>query len=41
MRGAVTVSELLNLYSFQDRDMIYAVIKENLEVTKETRMPLI
>ena len=41
MRGGVTVKELLEYYSFEDRDMIYIVIKDNLEATKETRMPLL
>jgi hypothetical protein len=41
MRGGVTVDDLLHIYSFEDRDMVYAVIKENIEVTKETRLPLI
>jgi len=41
MRGGVSVTELLNYYSYEDRDMIYSVIKSNLEATKETRMPLI
>ena len=41
MRGGVTVDELLQLYSFEDRDMIYNVINENIETTKETRMPLL
>ena len=41
MRGGVTVDELLHLYSYEDRDMIYNVIKENVEATKETRMPLL
>lgn len=41
MRGGVTMDELLHLYSFEDRDMIYNVINENIETTKETRMPLL
>ena len=41
MRGGVTVDELLQLYSFEDRDMIYNVINENIETTKETQMPLL
>jgi hypothetical protein len=41
MRGGVTVDELLHLYSYEDRDMIYNVIKDNMEATKETRMPLL
>jgi thiamine monophosphate synthase len=41
MRGGVTVSQLLEQYSYEDRGMIYNVIKENVEATKETRMPLL
>lgn len=41
MRGGVTLQELLHIYSFDDREAMYQVIKENLETTKETRMPFI
>lgn len=41
MRGGVTINELLYVLSFEDREMIYNVINENIETTKETRMPLI
>jgi len=41
MRGGVSVDDLLHIYSFEDREMIYNVIKENIETTKETRMPLL
>lgn len=40
MRGGVSVEDLLHRYSFDDREMIYVVINENIETTKETRMPL-
>jgi len=41
MRGGVSVEDLLHIYSFSDREMIYKIIKENVEATKETRMPLL
>jgi hypothetical protein len=41
MRGGVTVNDLLNIYSYEDREMIYNVINDNIENTKETRLPLI
>jgi hypothetical protein len=41
MRGGVTVNDLLYTYSYQDREMIYVVINENIETTKETQMPLL
>ena len=36
MRGGVTVNEMLHIYSFEDREAVNAVIKENIEATKET-----
>lgn len=41
MRGGVLMRELLYEYSFDDRNAIYSVIKENVEATKESGMPLI
>ena len=41
MRGGVTINDLLHVYSHEDRDMIYNVINDNIELTKETRMPLL
>lgn len=41
MRGGVSVQDLLHIYSHDDRESFYAVIKENIELTKESRMPLI
>jgi hypothetical protein len=41
MRGGVTVQELLHIYSFDDREAYYDIIKENIEATKASQMPLI
>jgi hypothetical protein len=41
MRGGVTVNDLLYLYSYEDREAIYVIIKENIKATKETQMPLL
>lgn len=41
MRGGVTVNDLLTTYTFEDRESIYKIIKENIEATKETQLPLI
>jgi hypothetical protein len=41
MRGGVTISDLLFMCSSEDRDLIYTVIKENIDLTKETKMPLL
>lgn len=41
MRGGVTMQELLHVYSVDDRNAFYAVIKENIEITKQAQMPLL
>ena len=41
MRGGVTISDLLYMCSSEDRDLIYTVIKENIDLTKETKLPLL
>ena len=41
MRGGVTLQELLHAYSYDDRIAMYSVIKENLEMTKQSHLPLI
>jgi hypothetical protein len=41
MRGGVSMHELLHVYDSQDREMLYNIIKENIDATKETRMPLL
>lgn len=41
MRGGVTVDQLLHQFSYDDRSSMYAVIKENVEISKETNMPLV
>jgi hypothetical protein len=41
MRGGVSVNDLLDRYSYDDRSAMYSIIKENIEATKESRMPLI
>lgn len=41
MRGGISVNDLLYLYSYEDREAIYTIIKENIDVTKETGMPLV
>ena len=41
MRGGVTVQDLLHIYTYDDREAISVVIKENLETTKQTQMPFI
>lgn len=41
MRGGVTVDQLLHQYTYDDRQAMYVVIKENIDISKETQMPLV
>jgi hypothetical protein len=41
MRGGVTSNDLFFNYSFEDREIISAIIKENIEATKKSGMALI
>jgi hypothetical protein len=41
MRGGVGIHDLLYNLGFEDRDIMYDVIKDNIELTKESRMPLL
>ena len=41
MRGGVTVNDLLYLYGFEEREMIAKIIKENIEATEKTKLPLL
>lgn len=41
MRGGISVNDLMYIYSHEDREAAYAVIKENIEAAKESGMPLI
>jgi hypothetical protein len=41
MRGGVTLEQLLHMYSYDDREAMYEIVKENIETTKVTNMPLV
>lgn len=41
MRGGVSINDLFDRYSFEDREAMYKLISENIETTKETQMPLL
>lgn len=41
MRGGVAMNDLLFHYSFEDRELMYTIIKENIEASKEAKMPLV
>ena len=40
MRGGVSLNDLMFLYSHEDREAMYQVITDNIEITKVTRLPL-
>ncbi len=39
MRGGVTLNDLFHIYSFEDREALYEIVSENIEITKDTQMP--
>jgi hypothetical protein len=41
MRGGVNSMDLFHVYSHEDRQIMSSIIKENIETTKNTKMPLI
>ena len=41
MRGGVSVNDLMDRYGFEDRELMYAVVKDNIESTKTAQMPLL
>jgi hypothetical protein len=41
MRGGVSSHDLLWRYSIEDRDILSAIIKDNIETTNKTGMPLV
>ncbi len=41
MRGGVTLDQLLHQYTYDDRQSMYEVIKENITISKEAQMPLV
>lgn len=41
MRGGVSSHDLMYRYSYEDRGIIGNIIKENIETTKESRLPLL
>lgn len=40
MRGGVSSNDLFHVYSIEDRNIMNAIIKENIENTKTTKMAL-
>jgi len=41
MRGGVTVNDLLHIYSYEDMNILDNIIKDHIELTKETQMPIL
>lgn len=41
MRGGVSVNDLMNTYSYEDRDLIYKIIEDNIELSRITQQPFI
>jgi hypothetical protein len=41
MRGGVNINDLFHTYSFEDREAMYEIVKDNIETTKVTQMPLL
>jgi len=41
MRGGVNINDLFHTYSLEDINLINEIIKENMEATKSSGMPLI
>lgn len=41
MRGSMTYEDLMYKISAEDVEVITRIIKDNIEATKESRMPLI
>lgn len=41
MRGSVSVNDLLHLYGQEERNIINQIAKDNIEATREAKMPLL
>lgn len=41
MRGGVSINDLLHVYSVDDVDILNNIIKEHIDLTRETQMPLL
>lgn len=41
MRGGVNVNDLFDRYTNEDLTMITEIIKENIETTKQSQLPLL
>lgn len=41
MRGGVNVNDLFHKYSYDDIELLDNIIKEHVDLTKETQLPLL
>lgn len=41
MRGGVSADDLLYKYSYEDREIMSTIIKENVETTNKSGLPLL
>jgi hypothetical protein len=41
MRGGVTAHELFHVYSADDRQILSGIVKNNIEMTKSSGLPLL
>jgi hypothetical protein len=41
MRGGVSSHDLFHVYSYEDRQIINEIVKDNIEATKNSKLPLI
>jgi hypothetical protein len=41
MRGGVSSEDLFHRYSYEDRNLLNELIKDNIEATKKSGLPLI
>jgi hypothetical protein len=41
MRGGIGINDLLYNLGSEDRDIMYDIVKDNIELTKISRMPLL
>ena len=41
MRGGVSINDLMDRYSAEDIEVMHDIIKENIETTKQTQLPLL
>lgn len=41
MRGGVNSQDLFYIYSYEDRQIMNQIVKDNIETTKKTNMPLL